>query len=68
MAVFSALVSLSFADSRLFQYAGINDLLTDRWASDDEKAAKTKAKKKASKTAFECDGCGLKAWPRPTPS
>jgi hypothetical protein len=44
------------------EMAGINDLLTDRWAADDEKAAKTKAKKKASKTAFECDGCGLKAW------
>jgi transcription elongation factor Elf1 len=40
---------------------GVADLFVDRW-SEDEKAAKTKAKKKASKTAFECAGCGLKAW------
>lgn len=40
---------------------GINDLFGDRW-SEDEKATKTKAKKNASKTAFECPDCGLKAW------
>jgi hypothetical protein len=40
---------------------GVADLLVDRW-SEDEKAAKTKAKKNASKTAFECPDCGLKAW------
>jgi hypothetical protein len=41
--------------------SGINDLFADRWA-EDEKAAKAKAKKNASKTAFECEACGLKAW------
>jgi hypothetical protein len=41
--------------------AGISDLFCDRW-SDDEKAAKTKARKNASKTAFVCPDCELKAW------
>jgi hypothetical protein len=40
---------------------GVADLFVDRW-SDDEKATKAKAKKNASKTAFECPDCGLKAW------
>jgi hypothetical protein len=40
---------------------GVAELFADRW-SEDEKASKTRAKKNASKTAFECDGCGLKAW------
>ncbi|WP_022721618.1 SprT-like domain-containing protein [Rhodopseudomonas sp. B29] len=43
---------------------GAVDLLGDRW-SEDEKAAKTRAKKAASKTAFECPDCGLKAWAKP---
>lgn len=40
---------------------GVNDLFGDRW-SDDEKAAKAKAKKNASKTKFECPACDAKAW------
>lgn len=39
---------------------GLADLFGDRW---DDEEAKAKAKKKnASKTPFECSGCGLKAW------
>jgi SprT-like family len=49
---------LAFAD---LEKQGIGELFADRWA-EDEKAAKTRAKKAASKTAFECADCGLKAW------
>lgn len=41
--------------------AGVNDLFADRWSAD-EKAAKAKAKKNASKTAFQCPVCEAKAW------
>lgn len=41
--------------------AGINDFFGDRW-SEDEKSAKAKSKKNASKTKFECPDCGLNAW------
>ena len=44
--------------------AGVRDLFGDRWA-EDEKAAKSKAKKKASKTKFSCPQCGLNAWAKP---
>lgn len=53
---------LAFAE--LEKQGGL-DLLGERW-SEDEKAAKAKAKKNESKTAFECPGCGLKAWAKPT--
>lgn len=49
---------VAFAD---LEKAGVRDLFGDRWG-DDAKAAKSKAKKNASKTAFECPECGLKAW------
>jgi hypothetical protein len=48
----------AFAD---LERQGIGELFADRWA-EDEKTAKTRAKKAASKTSFECPGCGLKAW------
>lgn len=40
---------------------GLGDLLVDRWA-DNDTTKKAKAKKAASKTAFECADCGMKAW------
>ena len=41
-------------------------LLGDLWNdAEDERAKKTRAKKAASKTAFECPDCGLKAWAKP---
>jgi hypothetical protein len=40
---------------------GVSELLGDRW-DEGEKAAKAKAKKNASKTAFQCPTCELKAW------
>jgi hypothetical protein len=43
------------------QAQGLGDLFGDRW-DESETAAKAKAKKNASKTAFECEECGLKAW------
>lgn len=46
---------------------GVAELFIDRWAGD-EKAAKAKAKKNASKTKFECSGCGLNAWAKPEAS
>jgi SprT-like family len=45
--------------------AGINDLLTDRWASDDEKAAKTKEPQRPRSNAT---AAASRPGPRPTPS
>lgn len=47
---------------------GVAELLGDRWHDADEKAAKARAKKAESKTAFECPTCGLKAWAKATAS
>jgi hypothetical protein len=52
------LFDLAFAE---LERAGIGELFADRW-SEDEKAAKTRTAKRKSKSAFECAGCGLKAW------
>lgn len=41
--------------------AGVTELFGERW-TENEKAAKAKAKKNASKTKFECPDCGLNAW------
>jgi hypothetical protein len=50
-------------DRAFAEFGAPLNLLGDTWADDaDEKAAKTRAKKNASKTAFECEECGLKAW------
>jgi hypothetical protein len=43
---------------------GLPDLFGDRF-TEDEKAKKTRAKKNASKTKFECPQCGLNAWAKP---
>jgi hypothetical protein len=48
-----------------FAATGAIDLFSDRWNESDEKK-KARAKKAESKTAFECPGCGLKAWAKPT--
>jgi hypothetical protein len=49
-------------DRAYAEFGGAINLLGDIWNDGDEKAAKTRAKKNASKTAFECPDCGLKAW------
>ncbi len=49
-------------DLEFKEFGGGINLLGDLWNDSDEKAAKARAKKNASKTAFECEDCGLKAW------
>jgi hypothetical protein len=49
-------------DLAFAEFGGGINLLGDLWNDGDEKAAKARAKKNASKTAFECEDCGLKAW------
>lgn len=44
---------------------GVGDLLVERW-SENEKAAKARAKKNQSKTPFVCPECEQKAWAKPT--
>lgn len=44
----------------------LTELFGDRW--DDEDGKKKRKKKNASKTPFECQGCGLKAWAKASAS
>jgi len=53
--------AIAFAE---LEKQGFTDLFSDH-TSEDEAAAKAKAKKNASKTPFECEECGLKAWAKP---
>jgi hypothetical protein len=46
---------------------GVADLLADRWG-ESEAGKKTREKKNASKTAYVCPGCDLKAWAKPEAS
>ena len=56
---------LAFAE---FEKLGVGDLFVDRWNDADEKAAKARASKSASKSAFICPDCQMKAWAKPTAS
>ncbi|WP_315729012.1 SprT-like domain-containing protein [Bradyrhizobium sp. SZCCHNS2015] len=47
-----------------FEQLGMNELFGDRFA-ESEKAAKSRAKKRASKTKFTCEQCDLNAWAKP---
>jgi predicted RNA-binding Zn-ribbon protein involved in translation (DUF1610 family) len=46
---------------------GVTDLLADRWG-ERENGKKTREKKNASKAAYVCASCGLKAWAKPEAS
>lgn len=47
-----------------FEKGGFTDLFMDH-TPEGEAAKKRRAKKNASKTPFECETCGLKAWAKP---